>query len=186
MFIVIEGIDGSGKSTQANLLTDYFHRSGQVVVNRSHPANDNIFGRLTKKSLLRRGGIPKIGSAFFYLFDVLRSVFLYYGRKDRVIIFQRYLLGTAYTPRPLHLVFYAFFASTLPTPDLKIMLDVSPQEAHSRIASRSDELEVYENPVELEKKRDKMLELATGHGWKIIPADGDKHDINDMIIFFLR
>jgi len=129
---------------------------------------------MAKKSLLGRGRLDKIGSAFFYMLDVLRSTALYCGRDEDVKIFERYLLGTAYLPRPLHRIAYALFASALPTSDLMFMLDTSPKEAHRRIGSRNDDVEMFESLHELAKKRDRMLELAVGHGWKIIAADGGK------------
>ena len=40
MYIVIEGQDGTGKSTQARLLEDYFKKQGQEVVVMDEPDGD--------------------------------------------------------------------------------------------------------------------------------------------------
>ena len=40
MYIVIEGQDGTGKSTQARLLKDYFEKQGKEVVVMDEPDGD--------------------------------------------------------------------------------------------------------------------------------------------------
>ncbi len=42
MFIVIDGLDGSGKSTQAELLCGHLDSLGKSYVMRSHPSDDNL------------------------------------------------------------------------------------------------------------------------------------------------
>ena len=47
-FIVIDGLDGSGKDTQVNLLADMYEKQGCNVVVRSHPCADNKYGRKSR------------------------------------------------------------------------------------------------------------------------------------------
>ncbi len=44
MFIVLEGIDGTGKSTQVQLLADWFRDQGRGVVTSREPT-DQVCGR---------------------------------------------------------------------------------------------------------------------------------------------
>ena len=39
-FIVIDGLDGSGKDTQVKLLAEMYEKQGKNVVVRSHPSMD--------------------------------------------------------------------------------------------------------------------------------------------------
>ena len=43
-FIVIDGLDGSGKDTQVKLLAEMYEKQGKNVVVRSHPSMDNKYG----------------------------------------------------------------------------------------------------------------------------------------------
>ena len=43
-FIVIDGLDGSGKDTQVRLLAEMYEKQGRSVTVRSHPCNDNRYG----------------------------------------------------------------------------------------------------------------------------------------------
>ena len=49
-FIVIDGLDGSGKDTQALKLKEYLSKDGENIVLRVHPSQDNAFGRRVQKS----------------------------------------------------------------------------------------------------------------------------------------
>jgi dTMP kinase len=47
--IIVDGLDGVGKDTHAKLIKDRYEKLGDRVVIRSHPSNDNFFGRKAKK-----------------------------------------------------------------------------------------------------------------------------------------
>ena len=48
-FIVIDGLDGSGKDTQVNLIAEMYRKQGRNVTIRSHPCCDNKYGRKSKQ-----------------------------------------------------------------------------------------------------------------------------------------
>ena len=98
--IIVDGLDAVGKDTQAKLIYDRYHQIDKNVIIRSHPSDDNYFGRKAKDSLLKKGKINKIRASIFYMFDVLRSIKKYYKAKDEgTLIMVRYLMGTAYLPK---------------------------------------------------------------------------------------
>jgi dTMP kinase len=99
-FIVIDGLDGSGKDTRALKLKNHPGSRGDHVVLRIHPSQDNVFGRLSKKALTRGGKVQRIVATLFYGLDVVRSVLLY-GHGDGIVIFVRYTMACAYLPRSL-------------------------------------------------------------------------------------
>jgi dTMP kinase len=165
-FIIIEGLDGSGKDTQARQIRKKYLDLGDKVILRSHPADDNFFGRKAKNALLGRGKINKLKASLYYALDVIRSVRLYHGKADTVI-FVRYLLGVAYLPFPFSKLCYKFFANVLPTSNYMFFLDVEAEESLKRLSKR-DKKEMFENFNDLIMVREKQLELA--NKWHIINA----------------
>jgi dTMP kinase len=65
------------------------------------------------------------------------------------VIFVRYLLGTAYLPESLAPSGYRFFRNLLPFPDIALFIDIAPEVARRRIASRGHAPEMFETPEKL-------------------------------------
>ena len=115
------------------------------------------------------------------MFDVIRSIIIYSWRRFDYIIFVRYLMGTAYLPRPLDRMAYHFFATIVPSSSFMFFLDVSPAEAHRRVSLRELELEMFESLEELQKIRQKALSLALEDEWIIVNADRAINQIQEDI-----
>jgi dTMP kinase len=181
VFVVIDGLDASGKSTQALKLYSFLRDKGKAVYVRFHPSNDNFFGVKAKQFLYLRGKSAHFAAAFFYMLDVIRSILLYSWQRYDYMIFVRYLMGTAYLPSPLHRIAYHFFALIVPASNLMFFLDVSPEEANRRIQQEHRKLEMFENLEELERVRIKALSLALIGGWTIINANKPLKEIEKEI-----
>lgn len=171
VFIVIDGLDASGKSTQALILYRFLKSRGKRILLRIHPSNDNPFGSNARRFLYARGRSAHFAVALFYLLDVIRSILLFSWRRYDYIIFVRYLMGAAYLPAPLHRLAYHFFAITAPTPEFMFFLDVKPEEAYRRIIKTRRRLEMFESLEELRGVRLKALYLALIDKWIIIDAN---------------
>ncbi|MDH5754926.1 MAG: thymidylate kinase [Candidatus Bathyarchaeota archaeon] len=171
VFVVIDGLDASGKSTQAFKLYNFLKNHGKTVYLRFHPSSDNFFGVKAKQFLYLKGKGAHFAAAFFYMLDVIRSIPLYSWRKYDYVIFVRYLMGTAYLPSPLHRIAYHFFASLVPTSNLMFFLDVNPEEAYRRIQQERKRQEMFESLEELKRIRRKALSLASIDKWTIIDAN---------------
>ncbi|MCC7572886.1 MAG: thymidylate kinase [Candidatus Methanofastidiosum sp.] len=173
-FIIIDGLDGAGKDTHANLIRNRYVTRGNNVILRSHPENDNTFGIKAKNSLLGKGKLNYIKASIYYAFDVIRSVRKYYKKGDDTLIVVRYLMGVAYLPLPLAKLFYKFFSTILPTSEYMFFLDVEPQESLRRLSKRNEK-EMFENLNDLVNVREKALKLA--NNWNIINTG---HTINEV------
>jgi dTMP kinase len=164
--IIVDGLDGVGKDTHANLIKKKYEKKGENVVIRSHPTSDNFFGRKAKNALLGKGKFNKIIASVFYMFDVLRSIKKYYNKKGiDTLIMVRYLIGTAYLPEKLVNFGYNFFENFVPISENMFFLDASPEEILKRVEKR-DEKELFETHEELIKVRKKALNLVKN--WIII------------------
>lgn len=163
-FIVVDGLDGSGKDTHAKLIAEKYLSNDESVIIRFHPSEDNSYGIKAKKALLGHGKLDHIMASIYYALDVMRSVRMYKESADTVIM-VRYLMGVAYLPMPLAMLLYKFFITFLPTSDYMFFLDVEPETLMKRLTNRSEK-EMFENPRDLIKVRRKALKLT--YGWHII------------------
>jgi len=181
VFIVIDGLDASGKSTQAVRLCSFLRSRGKTAYLRFHPSNDNFLGVKAKQFLYLKGKSAHFAAAFFYMVDVVRSILLYSWQRYDYVVFVRYLMGTAYLPSPLHRIAYHFFASIVPTSDFMFFLDVNPEEAYRRIRQARDRREMFESLEELKQIRRKALSLALIDEWIIINANKSVNEIEKEI-----
>lgn len=181
VFIVIDGLDASGKSTQAFKLYNFLKNRGKAIYLRFHPSNDNFFGVKAKQFLYLKGKSAHFAAAFFYMLDVIRSILFYSWRKYDYVVFVRYLMGTAYLPSPLDRIAYHFFASVVPTSNLMFFLDVNPEEAYRRIQQERKRREMFESLEELKWIRHKALSLALIGNWTVIDANKPVKDVEKEI-----
>lgn len=179
-FIVIDGLDGSGKDTQVNLLAEMYEKQGRSVTVRSHPCSDNKFGRKSKQALLKEGKYNHIKATVYFGLDAIRSVQMYYYNKDTdVVIFSRYILAVMYLPNVVNTIIYKIVAFVLPTSDCMFFLDVTPEESLRRMDSRNEETEMFENMEALTKNRQRSQKFT--YNWNVIPGDDSPEVISQKI-----
>lgn len=185
VFVVLDGLDASGKSTQALKLCRHLENRGCSVCVRFHPSDDSYVGSETRKYLYCKGKNAHFAAAFFYILDVMRSILLYSWRKYDYMIFVRYLMGTSYLPEPLSIIAYDFFAAIVPKSEFRFFLDITPEEAYRRILRARKKHEMFENLKELELVRKRALYLALRGKWKILSAEKPIEDIGKEILRLL-
>ncbi|MGK7955608.1 MAG: dTMP kinase, partial [Crocosphaera sp.] len=80
LFIVLEGIDKAGKTTQAELLKDYFTHQGDSAIISSEPT-DGVIGKLIRKAMQTQVFMiqdkVKFDEQMAYLFAADRHYHLY-------------------------------------------------------------------------------------------------------------
>ena len=146
LFIVIEGLDKSGKTTQANLLCDYLSKKGFIVENWSFPNRETQIGRLCDSYLKNNVNLDK--HVIHLLFSANR-----WEQADRInnllnsgvfIVCTRYTLsGVVYSSTlGLDREWCMNCDRDLPKPDITIFLDVKPEETVHRY---TQDIERYEN-----------------------------------------
>jgi len=172
-WIVIDGIDGSGKSTYARWVKEHYESLGETVLVRIHPS-DRLMGQLARKALQGKGGMQRLFASLLFILDVLASVRSL--RKDEhrydTVIFVRYLMATAYLPEKYIQLGYDFFAKLLPVPKRLLLVDIDPKIALRRIENRNETKEMFEDIESLSKIRRKVLKLAS-KGWTVIENNED-------------
>lgn len=72
LYIAIEGIDGSGKTTQVEKLSSHFQKSGKSVVKTTEPRSDTVVGGIIRRVLQGELKVPY--AALQYLFSADRAI----------------------------------------------------------------------------------------------------------------
>ncbi|MCQ5375628.1 MAG: hypothetical protein NO474_03415 [Methanomassiliicoccales archaeon] len=180
-WIVVDGIDGSGKTTHALWIKKYYQKKGESTLIYFHPS-EKIPGKISKAALKKSGKMMQLIAAIFFIFDVLCSLISMKRESKRYdnIIFVRYLMATAYLPERFVDSGYNFFRKLLPTPERLLLIDIDPVIAHSRIAARQEEMEMFEAPDQLEKIRKRMLALAKNNWYVIDNSCCDEESVNQL------
>jgi len=180
-WIVVDGIDGSGKSTYAGLIEDYYRDRGEKVVVHIHPSSGRL-GRISRHALESSGKAMHALATLFFVADVLRSLSLMKRERKRygTVIFVRYILATAYLPDRLAPLGYEFISKLLPVPERLVLIDIDPAIANERISRRAEKKEMFEDPANLRRAREKLLLLAS-KDWKVIDNSAPMEDGKDTL-----
>ncbi|MBU0624706.1 MAG: thymidylate kinase [Candidatus Thermoplasmatota archaeon] len=169
--IVVDGLDGCGKNAHADSIKRLLEGQGEKVTVVSHPSR-RLFGRLSKRFLEDSGAGARLFATLFFTLDVLMSVRWYHKQKTGNVIFVRYLLGTAYLPESLAPIGYRFFRNLLPFPDIALFIDIEPEVARRRIASRGHAPEMFETPEKLTATR-RVARSLVAEEWVTIDNSKD-------------
>ncbi len=165
MFITVEGIDGSGKTT---LVEGLSRRLGPGVVVTMEPWDPAIKAAL--RPLMDKVGGRDEALAEFFLFSADRALHSRLIRdalsEGKVVISDRYLdSSVAYQGPRLGMDFEEALrwmmevSRFFPTPDITLLLDLDPRVALGRISDRDTKIG-YEKVEFLVRVRDWYLRLA--------------------------
>nr|WP_206204600.1 dTMP kinase [Thermococcus sp. MAR1] len=194
-FIVMEGIDGAGKSTQAKLLAKWFEERGYDVVLTKEPT-DTAFGKLIRKLVLTGGRegiidgarISHEAEALLFAADRAEHVSKLIKpavEAGKVVISDRYFYSSlAYQwARGLDLEWLIDLNRFAIRPDLVILLDLPVKESMKRINGRSIKTE-FDKIAELQKRvRENYLKLAERFPeMRIVNALASVEDIHNDIV----
>ena len=155
-FIVFEGIDGTGKSTQVHRLAQALQRYGHDVIETREPT-DGIFGRKIRALYQNRDTVSPDEELDLFIKDRRDHIDNLIGPSlaaGKIVICDRYFLSTAAYQgaagcSPEEIIARHSFA---PEPDLTIIIEVDPQICITRITEkRGDVLNDFEQLGSLKK-----------------------------------
>lgn len=162
--IVIEGIDGTGKSTQATLLAEALRAEGHEVI-QSHEPTNGPWGKKLRESATT-GRLTIEDELEYFLKDRQQHVEELIQptvQRGGIVILDRYYFSSmAYQgargldPAEIRRKNETF----APVPDLLIILDLDVDTALERIGVRDGEANEFEKREALQFCRDLFLSLA--------------------------
>lgn len=180
-FIVIEGLDGSGTTTQLNMLTEKLKADGKSVFATCEPS-PLPSGQLIRKALEKE--ITLEAETLARLFSADRYEHLYsksdgiikHLKENRIVISDRYLFSSlAY--QSLECGFDLVDSlNKYPLPEYLIYIDLSPEICRQRMRGR--ELEELFDGESLQMKiienYERGIALYESSGMKTVRIDGTK------------
>ncbi|MCC6815050.1 MAG: dTMP kinase [Saprospiraceae bacterium] len=159
-FIVFEGIDGSGKSTQAKLLAEFLNSMNLKNHLTSEPTKRPV-GKMIRQIFSEELTMDNLVVAGLFVADRLDHLtnsedgILHFINQGKHVISDRYYLSSyAYqgTFAPMNWIIESNqMARTLLKADITFYLDLNPYESMKRIQAQRESKEIYEN-LEILKK----------------------------------
>ena len=185
LFIVIEGIDGTGKSTQAKRLGEWYESQGREVVLSYEPTHGQ-WGKQLRNSMTKGRLNPKEELELFMKdrkehVETLIQPSLNAGK---VVILDRYYYSTmayqgarGFDPQVIRERNETF----APQPDLLLILDLDVDTAHQRIGTRGDTTNEFEQRGTLIKCREIFLSMQDEKFVRVIDATADMNTVTGRI-----
>jgi dTMP kinase len=181
-FVVFEGLDGAGTTTQVNLLADWLAAREVAVEVTNEPTNGPI-GAILRQALQGRVVLDPVTMALAFaadrtdhLFDpargILRSLDL-----GHWVVCDRYLLSSlAYQMSEEAGLEWLLEANRhAATPDLTVFVDTPPEVCLKRIAARSNRRDLFENETALRRTLENYrVALDRCRDQPIAHIDGDQ------------
>jgi dTMP kinase len=187
LFIVFEGIDGSGKNYHINKLSEKFNARGQEVIITSEPWISDEGKLLRNLAFEGRKGLSPEKEAELYLLDRIKHTIELIKpalSSGKVVICSRYYYSTmAYqgalgeNPESIR----AANESKVPIPDLVIMLKLGVRDALKRIDNRNEKIAIaYEDEIYLEKVSEILYNIKAPY-IHIIDSSGSMEQTEKLI-----
>ncbi len=179
MYICLEGIDGSGKSTQIKLLMNWLNECGHEILRVFEPT-DSQAGRLIRKMLQN----PNATNENFQ-----KTLALLFAA-DRIILMEK--IKEAEDEGKIVLSDRCFYSSIVyqngkewikeinkfaKKPDIVLLMDIEPETAISRCEGKDR----FEDVYFLKKIRKRYLELADKEDFMVVNANNGLNKVHEDI-----
>lgn len=192
--ITFEGIDGSGKTTQINLLKEYLFKLGYNIIVLREPGGTHVGEKIRNILLDEENKIVPVSEALLYAAsraELVSEIIIPSLKIGKIVILDRFVDSS---------IVYQGYARGIGIkaveeinniaisglkPDLTIYLDIKPEEALKRINQRHDRDRLEMEDIDFHKKvyeGYKNLILSNPERFAVIDATCDVNVIQKNII----
>ncbi len=191
MFIVFEGVDGTGKSTQLKKCQTWLQQLGHSVV-VCHDPGSTALGSCLRQLLLQHQDIPMDPQAEMFLFMAARAqmvteVIRPALERHDVVLCDRFLLSTvvyqghagALTPQQIWKIGAVAIQGCLP--DLTLVMDAPLHVAMQRLGTNRDRMESRGEDYFASVQKGFLKEAARDQRIRVIDASGEADDIHHQV-----
>ncbi|MBA7483902.1 dTMP kinase [archaeon] len=188
LFIVLEGIDGSGKDTHIKFLAKELRELGYAVVETAEPSRDRVGTFLKRYAKRKEERLPAESEALLYAsdrFDHVKNVIKPALRRDQIVISARYYYSSmAYQGAVgVDLNWIKEMNRFALKPDLAVLLDILPEYSLHRLKRRRS---IYEDSDYLRKVRDIYIKLVNEGELVKVDADRPKRVVQGELLSMIQ
>ncbi len=190
LFIVFDGLDGSGKGEMVKRLNDYLVKKGFKVLVTKEPT-DGKYGKEIKK-ILREEKDPRIGAEKclgLFVKDreehLAKEIGPFLEQENTVVICDRYYYSTIafQHTQGVEMEKIVFENMSFRTPDIVFVLDLPAETALERVDRRGGGKEKFEELEFMKELRKNFLKLkdVLDDNIKVIDASKSKDKVFEQI-----
>ena len=191
LFIVLDGLDGSGKGEMIKRLEEYLSKKKNLKILVTKEPTDGIYGKSIRE-ILRNEKDPKAGAEkCLTLFVKDREEHLekeiepFLKEDDHIVICDRYYYSTMAFQHTQGIEMEEIIAENMSfrTPDVAFILDLPTEIALDRIEKRGEGKEKFEQLEFMKELRQNFLKLKDelDDNIKIIDASKSKGEVFEQL-----
>lgn len=169
--IAIEGIDGSGKTTQAHFVQDFLQARKMPAIRTKEPTGGQWGQVLRDSALTGRLSIEEEVEAFIKdRKEHVKNLILPNLESGKVVIVDRYYFSTAAYQGARGLDPEKLLAQNeefAPEPDLLVLLDIDPKIGLERIRTRGDRANHFEKTGTLRRAREIFRQIKKPYLYRL-------------------
>ena len=188
LFIVFEGIDGGGKSTQIQMLSDFFDSKGYEVERHMEPTHAVIGSLLCDYMNSKSRSFDPETEALLFAADRIEhgKVIKESLVKGKVVISDRYKHSSlAYQGAAgVDVEWMQSLNKHALVPDLVILLDIDPDKSLERVSDRAKT--VFEKNEYLKKVRAEYIRYAETGELVVVDALQSIEDVHEDILAHVK
>lgn len=182
LWVTLEGGDGSGKTTQAALLSEWLGAEGRTVLHTREPGGSEVGVLIRNIVLHHRGDVAPRAEALLYAADRAHHVATVVRpalERGDVVIQDRYLdssvayQGSGRILDPVEIRDLSLWAAEGALPDVTVLLDIDPAAARRRMDAEErpfDRLEAEKADFHT-RVRESFLQLADAEPGRFLVVD---------------
>jgi dTMP kinase len=187
LLISVEGIDGTGKTTQVQLLKKWFEERGREAIVLKEPTPGPYGKEIARRA--SAGTLKDPGEELrLFMLDRMEDVRHHIKpalEEGKVVIMDRYYQSNMAYQGARGLDVNKIKEENerfAPVPDLIIVLDIDPERSLARVKTRKNLVGHFENEAYLEKVREIFLRIGREPNAVVINADGPVEEVHRRIV----